>query len=152
MYCANRKCPDFESSGIHGEYRDGISECPYCGQALVAENPAETPSPPEPPSDADPSHAGSGPLRTEADHSDLEPVFESSDPTEIPIVRSFLDAHGIPHVVVGEERFDAFRGVLSPFRFNPRAGMVAFLVPSAYAEETRALLVELDDGAAPDRP
>ena len=92
------------------------------------------------------------PQRAELDHSDLEPVFESSDPTEIPVVRSFLDAHGIPHVLVGEERFDAFRGSLSPFRFNPRAGVVAFLVPSAYAEVTRELLVELDDGPSADPP
>jgi hypothetical protein len=72
-------------------------------------------------------------------------VYETSDPSEVPVVRSFLDAQGVPHVVVGEERFDAFRGSLSPFRFNPRAGVVAFLVPGDYAEVARELLTEFDD-------
>ena len=66
------------------------------------------------------------------------------------IVRSFLDAHGIPHVVVGEERFDAFRGSLSAFRFNPRAGVVAFMVPAEYAEIARDLLNELEDSPGDD--
>jgi hypothetical protein len=64
------------------------------------------------------------------------------------VVRSLLDAQGIPHVVVGEERFDAFRGSLSPFRFNPKAGVVAFLVPSSFAELARELLVEVEDETA----
>ena len=155
MFCGNRECPDFEMNGRHGEYREGITQCPYCGEPLVAEDPtaqqaeleesgAETSPPPEcwrdrePPSSDDLAE-------------DLEPVFETTDPTEVPVVRSFLDAQGIPHVVIGEERFDAFRGSLSPFRFNPRAGVVAFLVPSAYAEVTRELLVDLEDtGSAED--
>jgi hypothetical protein len=142
MYCNNTDCPDYLATGKHGEYRDGISVCPYCGEPLQA-------GPPEPDhTDA----AGHGP-RMEHHPSpgaddvtgDLEPVFETSDPTEVPVVRSFLDAQGIPHVVIGEERFDTFRGALSPFRFNPRAGLVAFLVPSAYAEVARDLLQEMED-------
>ena len=93
---------------------------------------------------------GHEPPQADEAHADLEPVFETTDPTEIPVVRSFLDAQGIPHVVVGEERFDAFRGSLSPFRFNPRAGIVAFLVPSAYADVTRELLVEIEDIDSPE--
>lgn len=147
MYCANRECPDFELNGRHGEYREGITHCPYCGEPLVVEDPS---APASRPGDDDPGPAyetccDRRPPQTEEAPSDLEPVFETTDPTEIPVVRSFLDAQGIPHVVVGEERFDAFRGSLSPFRFNPRAGVVAFLVPSAYADVTRELLAELDD-------
>ena len=138
MFCANPDCPDVLATGIPGEYREGITVCPYCGQALVEEKPSvDEPELDEPPAGADePTLAAPG--------DDLEPVFETSDPTEVPVVRSFLDAQGIPHVVVGEERFDAFRGSLSPFRFNPRAGVVAFLVPSPYAETTRELLAELE--------
>jgi hypothetical protein len=139
-------------NGRHGEYREGITECPYCGDRLVAEDPASAAgrdNSSQPP----PSHSGGWDDvdRPQPDpaHSDLEPVFETSDPTEIPVVRSFLDAQGIPHVVVGDERFDAFRGSLSPFRFNPRAGVVAFLVPSAYADVTRELLVDLEDVESP---
>ena len=148
MYCANRACPDFELNGRHGEYRDGITQCPYCGEPLVAQDPS---SPVAEPVDVDPPPAPYGtscdrrPPQPDEAHGDLEPVFETTDPTEIPVVRAFLDAQGIPHVVVGEERFDAVRGSLSPFRFNPRAGVVAFLVPSEYAEVTRELLTELED-------
>lgn len=154
MFCSNLKCPDFEMNGLHGEYREGITNCPYCGEQLVAEDPttkgaqlegpvADAPEPQECWRDKETPSA-------EDLQGDLEPVFETTDPTEIPVVRSFLDAQGIPHVVVGEERFDAFRGALSPFRFNPRAGMVAFLVPSAYAEVTRGLLVEIEETDAPE--
>ena len=149
MFCANRQCPDFEMNGRHGEYREGITQCPYCNEALVAEDPAAVDEPPDELAAVSPESCRTcgdiGPPSAEEAHADLEPVFETSDPTEIPVVRSFLDAQGIPHVVIGEERFDAFRGSLSPFRFNPRAGIVAFLVPSEYAEVTRELLVELEE-------
>ena len=141
MFCANTKCPDFVATGRHGEYVAGITLCPYCGEVLVNQLPIPTEPPPE-----DIGGIGEQVLQTSQTEDDLEPVFETSDPTEVPVVRSFLDAHGIPHVLVGEERFDAFRGALSPFRFNPRAGVVAFLVPLAYAEAARDLLVELDGG------
>lgn len=153
MFCANRECPDFEINRRHGEYREGITECPYCGEPLVAEDPTVQPADTDhhvaencPPQGC--RHESEQPSNGEIAE-DLEPVFETTDPTEVPVVRSFLDAQGIPHVVVGEERFDAFRGSLSPFRFNPRAGVVAFLVPSAYADVTRELLVELEDVESP---
>lgn len=138
MYCANPDCPDVIATGIPGEYREGITTCPYCGKPLVETQPNLD----EPPQEA--PESGIEEPSPYAPGDDLEPVFETSDPTEVPVVRSFLDAQGIPHVVVGEERFDAFRGSLSPFRFNPRAGVVAFLVPSPYAEIARELLVELE--------
>jgi hypothetical protein len=139
MLCPNPKCPDFIATGKHGEYRDGITTCPYCGEVLVG----TLPSPAEPPRPEISAIGQENSVPYEPDD-DLEPVFETSDPTEVPIVRAFLDAQGIPHVLVGEERFDAFRGALSPFRFNPRAGVVAFLVPSPYAEIAREMLVELE--------
>jgi hypothetical protein len=145
MYCTNRGCPDFISTGIHGEYRDGISVCPYCGEAL-------TDSLPDPVSEEGADDAAQDDQWSQRDTPfgdkkgrELEPVFETSDPTEVPIVRSFLDNNGIPHVVVGQERFDAFRGSLSPFRFNPRAGVVAFLVPVSLAETARDLLAAIED-------
>lgn len=154
MFCANRQCPDFEMTGRHGEYREGITQCPYCGEELVVEDQAAVAVQSDEVADqiSEPHEClrDNEPLSPEDAHADLEPVFETSDPTEVPVVRSFLDAQGIPHVVVGEERFDAFRGSLSPFRFNPRAGIVAFLVPSEYAEVTRELLVELEETDSPD--
>lgn len=153
MFCPNRECPDLISTGKPGEYREGITVCPYCHTELVAEDPGRSPRP-EAPGAASREARGWGrhePPATEDDaHGELEPVYETADPSEVAVVRSFLDAEGIPHVVVGEERFDAFRGSLSPFRFNPRAGVVAFLVPAEYAEIARELLAEYD--AEPEEP
>ncbi len=145
MYCTNRDCPDFISTGIHGEYRAGISVCPYCGEALTD----SLPDPRVAEGANDFAQDGQwnqhdAPLGDVGEHG-LEPVFETSDPAEVPIVRSFLDNNGIPHVVAGHERFDAFRGSLSPFRFNPRAGAVAFLVPVSLAETARELLAAIED-------
>jgi hypothetical protein len=147
MYCTNKDCPDFAVTGKHGEYRDDITHCPYCGERLHEKLPASRSEDRLTPTGRERGETWGdyeAPAVDEA-HSDLEPVFETSDPTEIPVVRSFLDAQGIPHVVVGEERFDAFRGSLSPFRFNPKAGVVAFLVPTGFAEHARKLLVEIEE-------
>jgi hypothetical protein len=140
MYCPNPKCPDFISTGKHGEYVASVTTCPYCGETLV-ESP---PDPVEPPAETS-DIVDNEPMPNQPGD-DLEPIFETSDPTEVAVVRSFLDAQGIPHLVIGEERFDAFRGVLSPFRFNPRAGLVVFLVSSPYAEIARELLDDFDSG------
>ena len=40
MYCSNPECPDFEETGSHGEYVEGISVCPYCGSNLVEQMPS----------------------------------------------------------------------------------------------------------------
>lgn len=152
MFCPNRECPDFISTGKPGEYREGITVCPYCKTGLVAEDPSRKPATAAGRPAAPPRRARAPGMPAEADHAhdELEPVYETSDPSEVAVVRSFLDAEGIPHVVVGEERFDAFRGSLSPFRFNPRAGVVAFLVPAEYAEITRELLADFDTGPVSD--
>jgi hypothetical protein len=146
MFCPNRECPDFISTGKPGEYRDGITVCPYCQAELVPEDPSRNARVEVAATKSRPSQTWGSyePPAADDAHGELEPVYETSDPSEVPVVRSFLDAQGIPHVVVGEERFDAFRGSLSPFRFNPRAGVVAFLVPAEYAEIARELLVEFE--------
>ena len=76
---------------------------------------------------------------------DLETVFETSDPTEIPIVTSLLRSEGIECLVRGEERFDPFRGALSALRFNPLAGRVEVVVARDRAEEARAILSQQVD-------
>ena len=35
MYCANPDCQDFKLTGVHGEYVEGVTECPYCGSTPV---------------------------------------------------------------------------------------------------------------------
>jgi hypothetical protein len=155
MFCPNRDCPDFKATGRHGEYRQGITICPYCQTALVDQDPADLqqPTPGGSASPADDMDWDESRASCPASSDDLEPVYETSDPSEVAVVRSFLDAQGIPHIVVGEEQFDAFRGSLSPLRFNPRAGSVTFMVAAAFAAAARELLAdfdETDDEAGPE--
>lgn len=152
MFCPNRDCPDFKATGRHGEYREGITTCPYCRTALVERDPSGLRQPTHggsaPPEDATAWDQASAPGKASSD--DLEPVYETSDPSEVAVVRSFLDAQGIPHIVVGEEQFDAFRGSLSPLRFNPRAGSVTFMVAAPLADDARELLADFDDEGEDD--
>jgi hypothetical protein len=39
VFCPNRDCPDFQGSGVPGEYREDIMVCPKCGASLVREPP-----------------------------------------------------------------------------------------------------------------
>lgn len=137
MFCPNDECPDFVGTKLRAEYRPDIAVCPYCGTTLVAHRPAEA----EPPQDGLPAKPRVG------DDEVMEPVVEASDLAEIAVIKSLLDGAGIPYLALGEERFDAFRGSLSPLRFNPRAGSVTFMVPAEFAEVARDLLVEFDDEA-----
>lgn len=128
MFCANDECPDYLATGRRGEYVDGVTTCPVCGAYLV-----DTP-PPE------------GGLPREATHyTEVEPVFETGDPTEVVVVKGLLESEKIPYVTTGAEKFDAFRGALSPMRFNPSAGITIFLVPTPLAEMVRQLLEDFDN-------
>jgi hypothetical protein len=129
MFCINRECPDFVETGQHPEFVPGVTLCPKCGEYLADSIPHDAGPPAEAPATPD---------------VDLEPVYESWDPTEIPIVKSMFDAAGIPYLVDGEERFDAFRGARSSLRFNPRGASVFFLVPVHLAEHARDLLTEIE--------
>ena len=129
MYCGNRECPDFEATGFHAEYVDGVTVCPTCGEFLVDRLP-----------DATVGVAPTSPRATE----ELVEVHSSSDPSEIPIVKSMLEAAGIPCLTRGEEGFDSFRGSRSAFRYHPRAGAIVFLVPADLADDARALLQHTD--------
>lgn len=134
MYCANTDCPDFHATGVHGEYVDGVTVCPYCGEPLVENLPAAA--------ERESTALFNAPPCVGED--ELETIFETSDPSEVAVIRSILDGAGIPSLLRGEEEFDALRGARSAFRLNPRGGAVRFLVPASRAEEARALLTEVD--------
>jgi hypothetical protein len=127
MYCPNPKCPDFVATGAHGEYVSGVTTCPVCGEYLVDTLPPATDAP-----------------REETHYTDVEPVFQTSDPTEVLVVKGLLESENIPYVTTGAEKFDTFRGALSPMRFNPGAGMVVFLAPTPVADSVRQLLEEYE--------
>jgi hypothetical protein len=133
MFCVNPECPDYEATGFHAEYVDGVTVCPTCGEFLVDRLPDNAAG-----DDPRPASASVG-----ADD-ELTEVFSSSDPSEIPIVKSMPEAAGIPCLIRGEEGFDSFRGSRSAFRYNPRAGAIVFLVPAALADDARALLQQVD--------
>ena len=70
----------------------------------------------------------------------LEVVLETMDATEVAIIKSLLEAVGIPYLARGEDQYDAFRGAFRGTVFNPLGRPVAFLVPASMAEEARLLL------------
>jgi len=128
MYCSNPKCPDYIATGSHGEYVAGVTTCPVCGEYLVDTLPPTTDVP-----------------REQSHYTDVEPVFETADPTEVVVVKGLLESEGIPFVTTGAEKFDAFRGALSPMRLNPSAGIAIFLVPTPLAGQVRRLLDDYEN-------
>jgi Putative prokaryotic signal transducing protein len=78
----------------------------------------------------------------------LEVVLETMDATEVVIIKSLLEAAGIPYLTRGEDQYDAFRGAFRGTVFSSHGRPVTFLVPTSMAEEARLLLQEreLPDG------
>ena len=77
----------------------------------------------------------------------LEIVLETIDAAEVVIVKSLLEAAGIPYLTRGEDQYDAFRGAFRGTVFNPNGRPVVFLVPAIVAEDARLLLQQ---GNLPD--
>ena len=135
MFCPNDDCPDFLDTQLRSEYREDIMRCPYCDTPLVAA------APPAAPPDED-DHP---PKPRVGDDEAMEPVIEAADLTEVAVIKSVLDAAGIPYLANGEQRFGAFRGAfVSGSILSPGSKGVIFTVPSRMAEEARALLEEFD--------
>jgi len=123
MYCINPECPDYVETGSPSEYVEGVEACPVCGAALVAELPEQ---------DDD----------AQLTSDDVEPVFEVTEPTEIEVVKSVLNAAQIPFVIQGQDQLEAYRAGHAAFRFFPLSGAIRFCVPADRAEEARILLTE----------
>ncbi len=139
MYCPNDKCPDYVRTGLRSEYRDDIAVCPYCGAAMSPRRPD------------DPGREGGILKPPVGADEEMAPIVESTDPTEVAIIKSILDGAGIPYLALGEDRFGAFRGAFTGGSiFNPRSRGVVFTVPARMADEALRLLDELvvDDGEA----
>ena len=132
MICPNPECPDQLHSGAPGEYVDGVTTCPVCGEALVTASEWEMRS-------FQPTETGA--VLTEPE---LEAVFETNDPSEVPVIRSILEGADIP-CTTRPGRRDARLGLFRPeSQFAPGSGLVRFWVPADRAEEARALLTEVD--------
>jgi Putative prokaryotic signal transducing protein len=72
--------------------------------------------------------------------SELELVLETLDPAEAAIVRSLLEAAGIPFMVRGEDRFDVFRGAFRGTVFSRKGRPISFLVDRSRLDEACDLL------------
>ena len=141
MFCPNDECPDYLNTGLRSEYRVDITNCPYCETYLVTEAPPIGPT----------REDGHPPKPRVADDEAMEPVIESTDLTEIAVIKSVLDGAGVPYLAHGEQRFGAFRGAfVSGSIFNPGSRGVIFTVPSRMAEEARALLEEFEEDLVPN--
>ncbi len=128
MYCPNTKCPDFEATGKHSEYVSGITTCPSCGEYLVDTAPLEENGP-----------------RDESHYTEVEPVFETSDTSEVLVVKGLLESEGIPFVTSGSQSFDAFRGWVSEKPYSQGGRTTFFMVPTQLANTVRELLKSLDE-------
>ena len=82
---------------------------------------------------------------------DLATLLETSDAAFLPIVKSLLEAAGIPYVVQGEGAIDLFPlGPLGKTLAQHGLGAVV-RVPSDRLEEARALLEETAREDEPER-
>ncbi len=131
MFCSNRECPDFLETGFHSEFVAGVTVCATCGEYLVERLPEE-------------DEMADAPQREPRPDTDVEPVFESWDPSEVTVVKTLLDSAGIPYATLGAESFDTFHGGRSPMKFNPTSGSVFFLVPKGIADRARELLAKVE--------
>lgn len=109
-------CPECKS-----EYREGVTKCIDCDVPLMRELPAEEPEVP--------------PVNWE----DLVPVLKSYDEAELLMVRSLLEAAGIPAYMSGEAMTDIAADHLfgSP---NFAGGPAELRVPADRAEDAKEVL------------
>lgn len=110
------------------EFKEGIATCDECEVALVADPPAE----PQ--------------LEKYVD------VLETSDLSAIPVIKTALEAAGIPFRTEGEGLMNLFPAETLGSPLHSSAGVVVFRVPEERAEEARAFLAEdaAVDGEAED--
>jgi hypothetical protein len=127
MFCPNPECPDLEASGVRGEYREGITQCPSCGEPLVERVASES----------------AQALRMVDGDIELETVFVTADGTEATVVRSLLDSSDIPYVLNGAAGQDYLGLGLAGIGVIGRGG-VAFRVRTEDLETVRGLLEGLE--------
>ncbi len=107
------------------EYREGFTECSDCGVALVPERPPSNQHP----------------------HDKLIAVFETTDVTLLPVIKSVLQSAEIPFFVRGDEAM----GILpvgtfgSGINYDGQGLGAAVMVREDRAEEAKALLISIEE-------
>ena len=122
-HCPNPDCPHLVRFGRISEFLDGVEQCSDCGTQLLA---GDAP-PPEPPS-----------------YHELVTIYTANDGVQAHLVRSALEANGIPVHIGGE----ALLGAVGEL---PAGTMqVIVQVPPQFAEQARQIALECD--AEPSQP
>ena len=104
------------------EYLPHVTECPDCGEPLVAELPEEDEDEPE-----------------FLDDGELAAVFSSSDPSALMLAKSLLEEADIDCFVDGQI-------IAETFGFHPMIGNMTLQVRSEDGIEAHNILSELMDG------
>jgi len=138
MFCRNKSCRDYQLTGFHAEFVDGVTVCPTCGEDLVDSLDSD-----EVDDDAGGPSVWTG-GRTPAPL-DFEPVLETTNRVEIFTLRSLLDAAWIPHVVLEADQLGPLRDSQPLMTYEPADGAWVFLVPTELADEARDALAKVDD-------
>jgi GNAT superfamily N-acetyltransferase len=71
---------------------------------------------------------------------EMLPVLKTTDPALLPVVRTMLEASGVPHVIQGEAGIGLFPLGAAGTRVTGRATGAIILVPRSRFDEARALL------------
>ncbi len=112
MYCTNRECPDFEQSGVAGEYAEPLTVCPVCGAEL-------SPSPPEWIPTA---------VALSSDDDPFVPCLTVEDVALLPHIKAILDVAGVAHFVKHEGVQHLIGWGTAVFGFNPITGPPVVMV------------------------
>jgi hypothetical protein len=139
VFCPNRECRDYQLTGFHADFVDGVTVCPTCGAALV-----ELPDPDDRDFEGDDGYE-SGLDERPGLPIDVEPVIETSNSDEVPQIRALLDASWIPHIVLQEAQIGRLMAARPSFIYEALEGAFVFLVPTRLAEEARDVLAAIED-------
>ncbi|MEW5924680.1 MAG: DUF2007 domain-containing protein [Candidatus Zixiibacteriota bacterium] len=118
MYCPNCKY----------EYKDGVDECPECGEKLIDSIPPED----------------------IPDYYDMVTVYSTSDQAKILIAKSLLEDADIRFYASGDGIMDLFGA--GRLGFNPVVGAVEFKVLAGDEEEAKEILTGLIEDDLDDDP
>jgi len=135
MYCPNRECPDFKETGMHGEYVEGITVCPFCGNSLVEEVPDE--NPPQVKNETEPDNRELDSAQDSAQRLVVIASYSFRQDAELAI--TFLKNNGVDVV----ESPDDCGGT------NPVVGFatgIRLLAPESQARRAIALLKKAEEG------
>jgi len=139
VFCPNKECRDYQLTGFHADFVDGVTVCPTCGAALV-----EFPDPDDQALEVDDDYE-SGIDEPPGLPIDVEPVIETPNSAEVPQIRSLLDASWIPHIVLEADQLDRLMASRPTFIYEALEGAFVFLVPTRLAEEARDVLAAIED-------